>query len=145
VRAADANGDLYNGPRSSGSGSALTLRTAEQLGEPVIHMHAQMSDAMERPANFLQQNLCYLPQSTSHSTPQKVPFGRVSLQTRKQSTMRQDWFDTLFDQPYLICDKRDRGKKIKVICVVTGVKVRKHFITGPIRIRPLDKAKDKFP
>jgi hypothetical protein len=37
-------------------GSALTLRTAEQLGEPVIHIHAQMSDAMERLANFLQQN-----------------------------------------------------------------------------------------
>jgi hypothetical protein len=34
----------------------LTLRTAEQLGEPVIHIHAQMSDAMERLANFLQQN-----------------------------------------------------------------------------------------
>jgi hypothetical protein len=30
--------------------------TAEQLGEPVIHIHAQMSDAMQRLANFLQQN-----------------------------------------------------------------------------------------
>ena len=33
MRAADANGDLYNWARSSGRGSALTLRTAEQLGE----------------------------------------------------------------------------------------------------------------
>jgi hypothetical protein len=42
--------------RSSGRESALTQRTAEQLGEPVIHIHAQMSDAMERLANFLQRN-----------------------------------------------------------------------------------------
>ena len=56
MRAADANGDLYKGP-GAGAADPLTLRTAGQLGEPVIHIHAQMSDAMERLANFGRRGL----------------------------------------------------------------------------------------
>jgi hypothetical protein len=37
-------------------GLRIGANPAEQLGEPMIHIRAQMSDAMQRLANFLQQN-----------------------------------------------------------------------------------------
>lgn len=59
--------------------------------------------------------------------------------------MPQNSFDKLFDQPYLICDDRDQGARIRAICVLIGVQVNEDFVVGPITIRPRNEEKDRFP
>jgi hypothetical protein len=53
--------------------------------------------------------------------------------------------DQLFNQPVLICDKKDQGLKIKGLCIFNGVEVTKKFTVGPITLRPFNKKTDLFP